>query len=103
MEEKTIENQHDYVTNENLLEVINEQRQDITGLLYEMDELSKVVAKLTVDVKSSLGMCRDAFNQVNLAVLACKKALDLCANGYDNCKEAFEDIEIPTQDCSGFI
>ena len=103
MEEKTIENQHDYVTNENLLEVINEQRQDITNILCEVDELSKVVAKLTVDVKSSLGMCRDAFNQVNLAGLACKKELDLCANGYDNCKEAFEDIEIPTQDCSGFI
>ena len=103
MEEKTIENQFDYVDNSCLLDVINDQRQDIQSLKYDMEELAKEIAQLRVEIKSSLGMCRDAFNQVNLAVLACKKALDLCANGYDNCKEAFEDIEIPTQDCSGFV
>ena len=103
MEEKTIENQFDYVDNSCLLDVINDQRQDIQSLKYDMEELTKEMAQLSVEIKSSLGMCRDAFNQVNLAVLACKKALDLCANGYDNCKEAFEDIEIPTQDCSGFV
>ena len=102
MEEKTIENQFDYITNEQLLDVVNDQRQDIQSLKYDMEELTKEMAQLRVEIKSSLGMCRDAFNQVTVAVLACKKALDLCANGYNNCKEAFEDIEIPIQDCSAF-
>ena len=93
------------ITNDQLLEVLNEMRVDKLNEKYEreqlnnkIDNLAKRMSSLEFTVTEALRMIQASFVKIEQAVIACSIGYEKCKQGYEACKEGFAVVEELVED-----